>query len=288
MSKFYFWLSLFIIFTAISSSLPEGGVDSVPPVRPKSVAGETAPPPLRELRPEGEGQLKQKSRLDPEVLINVEQKQHGSMSTGTAFALSDEGIWGTARHVTEDCTRLIVLTSPRKGYRVEEVIPHPTADVSILKTAAGAKAFQIETDTLTYNAEGFHFGYPRGEPGNVYSRLIGRRIIKTQGARKGREAVLVWAEKIRQPDHNLSLGGISGGPVLNARGHLVGVHIAGSVRRGRSYSSLPETVTSLLQQTDYQAVTRQSDQSYRVDRLRDQGNLLRKRLSVAKVVCIVD
>ncbi|PCI32293.1 MAG: hypothetical protein COB54_07270 [Alphaproteobacteria bacterium] len=289
MSKFYLWLSIFIIFTAIASSLPEEGTRSVPPIRYQPKAPEKALPPLQGLRPEGQGVLKQKSRHDRMVPIDIEAKPKGSISTGTAFSLSEQGVWGTARHVTAGCTDLMVLISPRKGYRVIETYQHPTADVSILKTAVGAPPFQVEDQALSYNSEGFHFGYPRGEPGNVYSRLIGRRIIKTRGVRNTKESVLVWAEKVRQPDHNLSLGGISGGPVLNAQGHLVGVHIAGSVRRGRSYSSLPETVTSLLAQTPYRADLSGAGEvaSYDVAHLREDGNRLRKRLSVAKVVCRV-
>ncbi|PCJ32029.1 MAG: hypothetical protein COA93_10060 [Alphaproteobacteria bacterium] len=289
MSNFYLWLSIFIILTAIASSFPQNGTMPVPPMGLRPGAVEKAPPPLRAIRPEGKGILRQKSRHDPVVTINLDGKPKGSISTGTAFALSEQGVWGTARHVTEGCTDLVVLLNARKGYRVSEVYEHPTADVSILKTAMGARPFQIEEQELSYNAEGFHFGFPRGEPGNVYSQLIGRRIIKTRGVKSSRESVLVWAEKIRQPDHDLSLGGISGGPVLNARGHLVGVHIAGSVRRGRSYSSLPETVISLLRRIDYfvDADFTQDEALYQVDHLSQTGNILRKRLSVAKVVCMV-
>ena len=291
MSKFYLWLSIFIIFTAIASSLPEKGISPVAPIRPQQpvTMPEKALPPLKGLHPEGSGQLKQKSRHDLVVPITAEAKIHGKTYMGTAFSLSEQGVWGTARHVTAGCTDLYVLINPRKGYQVTEIYQHPTADVSILKTSKGAKPFQIEEHHLSYNAEGFHFGYPRGEPGNVYSRLIGRRIIKTQGARNSRESVLVWAEKIRQPDNDLSLGGISGGPVLNAQGHLVGVHIAGSIRRGRSYSSLPETVVSLLQHTGYSAPHGVTEDTalYQVSHLRKTGNLLRKRLSVAQVICKV-
>lgn len=287
MSNLYLWLSIFIIFTAIASSLPQKGTGTVPPMR-RPLLTEKAPPPLEAIRPEGKGLLRKKSSYDPVVSINLEDKPKGSISTGTAFSLSQQGVWGTARHVTEGCTDLMVLINARKGYRVSEIYQHPTADVSILKTAMGAMPFQIEEQDLSYNSEGFHFGYPRGEPGNVYSQLIGRRIIKTRGARNNKESVLVWAEKIRQPDHDLSLGGISGGPVLNTQGHLVGVHIAGSIRRGRAYSSLPGTVTSLLRRAGYSASQSVAEQDlYQVDHLEKTGKMLRQRLSVAKVVCMV-
>ena len=288
MSKFYLWLGLFIIFTAIASSLPDEGIDSVPPIRKQPIREEQAPP-LKDISPEGQGKLREKSRSDRTFQITVQEKEKGTISTGTAFSLSEDGIWVTARHVTSGCTKLAVLKTARKGYRVNEVIEHPTADVSILKTSFGAKPFTLNHEDLEYNTEGFHFGYPRGEPGNVYSRLIGRRIMKTRGAKNDKESVLVWAEKVRQPDNDLSLGGISGGPVVNKEGHIVGVHVAGSIRRGRSYTSLPEKVTQLLQNTDYsvgEPITA-PDGRYHLDNLKKTGMELRKQLSVAKVLCFV-
>ena len=70
--------------------------------------------------------------------------------------------------------------------------------------------------------------------------------MKTIGANNYKETVHVWAEKKRIPNSNESLGGISGGPILNKDGKVVGIHVAGSLRRGRSFSSLPSNINDLL------------------------------------------
>jgi hypothetical protein len=286
-----FWIILFIGLFIISNYLDNEDYDNIPPMQ-KKIPYKKGPPPLPNIRPEGEGKLRNPSFNDPMVMIESGPKSHHSMSTGTAFSIDKSGLWVTAKHVTKGCDSLVVLTSQSRGYKVTGKFEHPKADVSLLKTNGGAYPFNFEAGIPDYNAEGFHYGYPRGNPGDVYSRLIGRRTMKTKGTPRGRqENVLVWAERLRWPDHNLSLGGISGGPILNNNGNVAGIHVAGSVRRGRSYSSLPSAANYLVKK----ARVRLSEMP-REEKLTEMlsssdfskaGKYLRKRLSVAKVVCIV-
>ena len=285
-----FWLVFFIVLILISNAIDDSDYAVIPPLKKKELL-EKGPPALPDLKPEGYGELKNPNFNDPIISIDSEAKSAHSISAGTAFSIRQDGLWVTARHVTQDCNKLVILISKTKGFRVTKVMQHPQADVSLLQTSKGAEAFNFGKGSLEYNDEGFHFGYPRGNPGDVYSRLIGRRKIHTKGARKSRENVLVWAEKIRVPDHNLSLGGISGGPILNQNGYIVGVHIAGSVRRGRSYSSLPSAVEYLLKKAELLIPAIPSENKV-IEKLNSNdfskaGQFLRKRLSVAKVVCIV-
>ena len=90
------------------------------------------------------------------------------------------------------------------------------------------------------------------------------------------------------PDSYKSLGGISGGPILNENGEVVGIHVAGSVRRGRSFSSLPRTITQLLDQSNVELSN--ADQSFNGSQLNAEefsrlGDQLRSDVSVAQVVC---
>ena len=55
---------------------------------------------------------------DPVIKIEVGTK--GS-STGTAFAITDNGWWLTARHVAHGCDAIWIQTGPRKGLRVQEI-----------------------------------------------------------------------------------------------------------------------------------------------------------------------
>lgn len=245
-------------------------------------------PPLPELSAEGDGVLVPPSSRDPVIEIADDAKSSRSQYTGTAFSIDNRGLWVTARHVTHGCDQLVLLRPHRRALKVEAVSEHRRADVAILQTEGGYDAFPVNYDIPEYNQQGFHFGYPRGEPGDVYSNLIGRRTIKTTGTRNNKEAVLVWAEKIRVPDSYKSLGGISGGPILNESGEVVGIHVAGSVRRGRSFSSLPRTITQLLDQSDVDL--KNANKSFDVSQLNAEefsslGDQLRSDLSVAQVVC---
>ena len=112
--------------------------------------------------------------------------------------------------------------------------------------------------------------------------------MKTTGAHNYKETVHVWAEKIRVPDSNESLGGISGGPILNAAGNVVGIHVAGSIRRGRSFSSQPKNISDLLNQNN--VTLNPSNNNIDKSELNSSdfskvGNKLRESLTVAMVVC---
>ena len=62
--------------------------------------------------------------------------------------------------------------------------------------------------------------------------------------------MIAWAEVKRLPAREGSLGGISGGAVLNNAGAVVGVTIAEEPRRGRVISAAPETLLAVLHQAD--------------------------------------
>jgi serine protease Do len=286
-AKFAFFILFVVVFLGEMSKDPE----QQPPVRAAPPPLKKILPPLPEILAEGVGDLGPQSLNDEIIEIIDEEKAEKSQYIGTAFSIDGRGLWVTARHVTYGCDQLVLLRPRRSPLRVKNLGEHERADVSILQTDGGAAALPIEYSAQEYDQPGFHFGFPRGEPGSVYSKLIGRRTINSKGTRYTREPVLVWAEKIRIPDSNASLGGISGGPILNSDGSVVGIHVAGSVRRGRSYSSLPSKIDELLNQNDVKITNTQSpvdltsltptDFSY-------VGEDLRGDYTVAQVVCKTD
>ncbi|MFC7049389.1 S1 family peptidase [Emcibacter nanhaiensis] len=291
-TKFALFL-LFIVVIGGELSKPGGdnGLEPVPPMAP-APRPRTTPVP-DQTPPAGQGRIRRPSPDSPVILIQAEEKKKNSIATGTAFAVRNEGYWITARHVTEGCGRLLVMVNDRQAFAARVLAVHPTADVSLLSTAKGFGALALRAERSEYDQEGFHFGFPRGEPGDVYSRLIGQSTMVTQGSRFGREPVLVWAEKIRNPAVGGSLGGISGGPILDRQGHVAGIHVAGSVRRGRSYSSQPGAVLELMKGRGLPSgrVTESATEEILPDlnsrAFAQAGAFLRKKLIVAKVVCIV-
>jgi serine protease Do len=264
--------------------------------RPRPIIVDDEPEqPLRPVRPPSE--------LDPDdvgpgqdnddvIVIQDDEKGRRQQYTGTAFSIDERGLWVTARHVTDQCDRLTLLRPFRSPLPVVGLSPHSSADVSLLQTESGYEALDVEYATPEYNQEGFHFGFPRGEPGSVYSRLIGQKTMKTVGRRTYKETVHVWAEQIRIPDSDESLGGISGGPILNKNGDVVGIHVAGSIRRGRSFSSLPENIEDLLERS---GVSLQPGDEYNIDQnsltsvgFSRVGDALRSDITVAQVICRTD
>ena len=281
-----------IIFFAILISSSFQSKDSPPTRRPAPFIAKApahAEPRLPRDFPEGEGALRRPSTFDGILAIEESSRDPNSVSVGTAFSINDNGLWITARHVTEGCDRLILRGLGGKSFAVNGLIEHPRADVSIFKANLQAEPLLINFDTLNYGQKGFHFGFPRGEPGDVHSVLMGRRAMFQKGRSIQKENVLVWAERDNFPKNDYALGGISGGPIVNSSGEVVGIHVAGSKRRGRSYSSLPSTINYLTKRGSY-FYDENNDISTVTPYLNEYefakaGRDLRKQKTVAQVVC---
>ncbi len=229
------------------------------------------------------------SRRDPVFEIQLGQKKQ---STGTAFAVSNDGDFFTARHVTDGCRHLALRTGTGRATLVTNTAFHKNADLSLLKAKFRVPALPIQRAQLGYGQDGFHFGYPKGKPGAVHSQLIGRMRMRLKGRYRTSEPVLVWAHRRRIPDSGLELGGISGGPILDAQGAVVGVHVAGAKRRGRAYSVAPATMEDMARRHGVQSARqhRRADwlKTLNKDQFDKSGVILRQRLTVAKVYCLLD
>ncbi|NNG02524.1 MAG: trypsin-like peptidase domain-containing protein [Inquilinus sp.] len=159
--------------------------------------------------------------------------RRGGSFAGTVWALAGGGAWLTARHVTDRCRRLGIL----RGERLPAAIGHPEADVSAIPTGrvpAGGLAFS--RDPLQADENVFLVGYPSGRPTAVWATVTGTGFLDHRQLGH-REEVVVVAERRRTPDFSGDLGGISGGPVLDADGNVIGSVIGGSARRARSILS---------------------------------------------------
>lgn len=181
---------------------------------------------------------------DPNVIVEALPPRN---SQGTAFAISRDGLWLTARHVADGCRRLVLAdTRGYKRYTVTKVVIHPRADVALLETGGRTNPLKMGIADFHRNQAGFHFGFPAGLPTAVDSRLLGRSVIRTQGFRRGQEPSLSWAEKRRVPERSGALGGLSGGPTLDDEGSVIGIAVAASRRRGRIESAAPASIKWLL------------------------------------------
>ena len=205
--------------------------------------------------------------------------------SGTAFSIAGDGRWITARHVVEGCRKPALVIDKTRALAADVRLA-ARADVALLLTDGGPPALPIAPETPLYKGQrAFHPGFPQGQPGEVASRLIGRETLKIRGHRSYDEPVLAWAEAGRTRGLKGTLSGLSGAPVLDRRGRVLGVTIAESPRRGRIYTTAPDTFVPTVgaQQRADEAALGQAVTTQNYGAVSDR---LRQDLRVAQVVCL--
>ena len=162
----------------------------------------------------------------------------------------------------------------------------PRADIAVLQTAGGPDAIPLAPgEPLRKGQRAFHPGFPQGRAGEITTRLLGRETLKVRGRGQREEPVLAWAEVGRTDRLGGTLAGLSGAPVLDRQGRAVGVTIAESPRRGRVYTTAPDTFGPAvrgLQPADEPLTGR----TISIDNYGLVADDLRRDLRVAQVVCL--
>lgn len=199
----------------------------------------TQPPPPPELGP----MLPTESPRDVTVLVELEGPTSG---IGTAFAVDDKGKWLTARHVVDGCDSVALNLGQGRAIRVSSRVSTST-DTAILTSNWTREPLAADLSTRRRIGEyGYFFGFPQGKPGEAVASLLGRHRMIVRGRYKSQEPILAWTELGRTYGLKGSLGGMSGGPVLNSNGAVVGLVAAESPRRGRIYSVAPKNLQNLF------------------------------------------
>ncbi|MFC6198022.1 S1 family peptidase [Ponticaulis profundi] len=245
----------------------------------------TDAPPAPPVDIEGQGSiLPPPSVFDQEVMVEVDPST--TASTGTAFSLGTTGYWLTARHVVDGCTNLALAVGNRSVVPVRDYQVFAQGDLALLRTDGGPDSieFDLETD-LHVGQYGFHFGYPQGQPGEVTSRLLSRSRLTTRGRYSTSEPVLAWAESGRTRGLIGTLGGISGGPVYNVEGEVIGVTVAESPRRGRIYTTAPASVETFLTSLTQFQPEDGTKRAITLDNYGAEADRLRRNLTIIPVVC---
>lgn len=222
--------------------------------------------------------------FDPSVTVTAPDTPFQPAS-GTAFSISREGYWVTARHVVEGCRRPAILVGGGRAVAAD-VRLSPRADIAVLLTQGGPDAIPVmAAHDLRTGQRGFHPGFPQARAGEVTSRLLGRETLRMRGRGRHDEAVLAWAEVGRTDGLGGTLAGLSGAPVLDRQGRAVGVTIAESPRRGRIYTTSPDTFAPAIRGVQ-RADEPLTGRIVTVDNYGLVADDLRRELRVAQVVCL--
>lgn len=224
------------------------------------------------------------SPLDEMVVVQVGEPQNG---VGTAFAVNAAGDWLTARHVVEGCAKVTLMVAPGNYVPVARISMDEDHDLALLSTGRSPYPVTLALAApLRIGTEGFAVGFPQGEPGELATRLVSRSRLVTRGRREAEAPILAWAEVGRTEGLTGTLGGISGGPVFDENGSVRGVIVAESPRRGRIYTTSPQSVEAFLTK---QGIPIESGPADKFD-LSGYGapsDNARRRLQVVKVTCEV-
>ena len=239
------------------------------------------PPPVAS----GEGMpLGPASPFDPQVVVDVPGQAEPGI--GTAFSVADSGVWITARHVVDGCTQAAIVVADGRGVEAKVHID-PRGEAAILTTDGGAPPLPLALDRpLRKGDRAFHPGFPQGEAGEATSRLLGRENLEVRGRGARTESVLVWAETGRTDSLKGSLAGLSGAPALDSAGRVIGVTVAESPRRGRIYTTAPETVLAALASTNEHPSSFAVGEPITTDNYGRVADTLRRDLRVAQVICM--
>ncbi|MGE0718338.1 MAG: trypsin-like peptidase domain-containing protein [Alphaproteobacteria bacterium] len=183
------------------------------------------------------------SAADPRGVIDVPQRAGDAQ--GTTSSLDARGVWLTARHVVEGC-REVRIEAYERWITARVVALHPETDLAVLATRGGPPPLPVSATTLRFGQAAWAVGYPKSVPSTVEGELLGRGRIGFTGRMRGEASVTAWSERRRTPPGDGPLSGISGGPVVDAEGRIIGVAVAATDRRGRFYAASAETIQDML------------------------------------------
>ena len=229
--------------------------------------------------PELGSMLPSESPRDERVIVTVEKPRSG---IGTAFAIDGKGHWITARHVVDSCNEVGISIDARKILRTSTEVSSNT-DTAILTSDWKRKPLANDLYSERQIGErGYFFGFPQGRPGEVVGSLLARNRMLVRGRYKSDEAVLAWSEVGRTKGLFGPLGGLSGAPVMDKDGEVIGVVSAESPRRGRIYTVTPENLRTLITNRDAKP------SALTLDTYGLQADKLRRDRRIAQVVCMVN
>lgn len=247
----------------------------------RSDAPEAPPPP-------GRGEMALFANFTPFAAMSIinlpidDQK----IMTGSAFSISKAGEWIVGADAVRGCQHPFLNIGGNLGvpFHVTKV---SDSDNYVVGTTEGAGKPLPLADPMSIQPgqRGFMVGYPAGQAGEATTRFIGRTMIERHKRFQRNEQVMVWAEAGRTEGIKGNLNQLLGGPVVNDADGVMGIVLKESPRRGRIYTSTPETLAKLVAATprapDYEGSDTLTKRNYGI-----VADTLRREYRVAQVGCI--
>lgn len=184
----------------------------------------------------------------PVFSIDVSKIPAGMTARGTSFPIGN-GLWLTAQHVANAGCGQVILIVDGKNVPARIKFLGRGVDLAVLEAPTRSDLpLPIAAAAVDEGQSAFAFGFPDGKLGGAQATLLGLAHMKFAGVLAGTTPVLAWAEVQRYPNALDSLEGISGGPVLDQNGNVVGIIVATSVRRGRDFTVAPQILGEIVRQ----------------------------------------
>jgi S1-C subfamily serine protease len=269
------WLVYTVVLLVVVATLfvRGGGGAADAPVAPRPAATIAPGPPLGPPDP-----------FDEDVVVQVGEPANGY---GTAFAINKSGVWLSARHVVDGCSDVGLAIDGGRVAPVLKVDVSKRSDLALLYTDRAPHALKLDLDhDLRIGDVGYHVGFPQGNSGEASSQLLSRSRLVTRGRYQLDEPVLAWSETSRSPGIDGTLAGMSGGPVFDETGAVVGVTVAESARRGQIYSESPDAIRAFLERRGLVAPGEDA-RPLAAESYSEEAEKLRRNLAVVKVICRV-
>ncbi|MDJ0799533.1 MAG: serine protease [Calothrix sp. MO_167.B12] len=182
------------------------------------------------------------------VLIKSSRGGHGS---GVIVAKDSQTYYVlTAHHVVDNQDNYKIITHDKKAHRLDysKVRPLPGVDLAVVEFSSKKKykpAKLAKSDTVSEGKPVFVSGWPRI---TTVGQSAGGKLVRqfTDGRVSGFLPKALDGYKMIYT--NTTLGGMSGGPVLDAGGRVVGIHGIGDTedsKRLQREGLSPEAATSI-------------------------------------------